>query len=140
MDYELMEDKDLLDRIAPTRGREPFWSTSEADLRTVEAIRKRYPNKIVYVKGKMQPLGDDEEDLFDEGVSARYPAEAGVVDTLRDPEVEEVGIRVYSRPRWQVKYMMAKAKFMLVTEENSMRREELKAVLKEEEGLAVRTT
>jgi hypothetical protein len=134
LDYDLMEDEDLMDRLPPIRGRVPFWSTSEADLKTVEAIRKRYPHRhAMYVKGRIQM--DDSDDDFDEGVSERYPAEGVVMDELMG---EDGVVGIVSRPRWQVKYMMAKAKFMLVTEENTMRREELKALMREEQELHAR--
>jgi hypothetical protein len=136
LDTELMEDEDLVDRVAPIRGREPFWATSESDLRAVEAIRKRHPHKNPnYFKGKLQPAGDDSDDSFDEQVSGRYPVKPTLIDEIPDPETPERNMAVLSRPRWQVKYMMAKAKFMLVTEENSMRREELRALIREEAEL-----
>lgn len=50
-----------------------------------------------------------------------------------DPSGEDVP--VMSRSRWQAKYVMAKAKLMLVDEENKMRREELAFWLAEEERI-----
>ena len=48
------------------------------------------------------------------------------------PENPKLIIPVMSRSKWQARYMMGKAKVMLLSEENEMRRKELERTLREE--------
>ena len=48
------------------------------------------------------------------------------------PENPKVILPVMSHTKWQARYMMGKAKVMLLSEENEMRRKELERTLREE--------
>ncbi|EIW71961.1 hypothetical protein TREMEDRAFT_58104 [Tremella mesenterica DSM 1558] len=84
-------------------------------------------------------LGKEEEinselDDFDEGVGNVYQHIPPIIGMVPDPDDPEREVPVYGRSKWQVKWLMAKAKFMLLVEENQMRRMDLNDVrLKEEE-------
>lgn len=118
-DVELMEDTDLMDVLPRIRTRQKFWTVTGDDLHRVERLRERHPRG-----------GEEESDeSFDEGMGMRYPM---------DPVVQGIGIdeggemNVGSRTRSQVRFIVAKAKLMLVDEENAMRRRELKELMDQE--------
>lgn len=111
----LYEDSDLKDVIANLRSADPFWTVTAQDLLAHEEIRRRFPHKID------PELPSDDE--FDEGVQHRFPPRPELIQVMEDQGTE---LHMLSRPRWQVKYVMAKAKLMLVEEENRMRRRQLK--------------
>jgi hypothetical protein len=112
----LYQDIDLADVVTSIQQSEPWWYITPTDARLADSIRQRYP------RPPTPPL--EEDDDFDEGVSRTFPAETAVTGIMETDTGEEV--RVLTRPRWQVKYVMAKAKLMLVDEENKMRRAQLK--------------
>lgn len=112
----LYQDIDLADVMTSIQQSEPWWYITPTDARVADSIRQRYP--------RPPTPPHEEDDEFDEGVSRAYPAAPTVTGVMDTGTGEEV--RVLTRPRWQVKYIMAKAKLMLVDEENKMRRAQLK--------------
>lgn len=126
-DADLLEDEEVAEVLPRLRRREMFWSTTEEDHRLVKAVRDRHPRGGHKGKGR----DEDSVDSFDEGVGARYPVQPGVVGMMADQDEAGGGkeVDVMGRPRWQVRYIMGKAKLMLVEEENSMRRRELRDLM-----------
>lgn len=121
----LYEDSDLKEVIDNIRSSEPFWTVTPQDLLANEEIRRRFPHK--------PDLDIPSDDEFDDGVSLRYPPRPELIQVMEDQGTE---LRMLSRPRWQVKYVMAKAKLMLVEEENRMRRRQLKEWERMEEKMS----
>ena len=122
----LYEDVDLTEVLNSITSNKSFWTISKRDEEALQAIRRIYPQSN-------RPNELESEDEFDEGVSKRYPTIPEPVALMSDDTGSE--IRVLSRPRWQVKYVMAKAKLMLVEEENRMRREQLRDWMEREEAM-----
>jgi hypothetical protein len=123
----LYEDIDLADVMTSVHSSTPFWTITKRDVEALETIRRLYPQHPH--PGPDEPESEDE---FDEGVSRNYPA---VPETVAVAEEGGAEVRVLSRPRWQVKYVMAKAKLMLVEEENRMRRVQLRDWMEREEAM-----
>ena len=113
------------------RRREAFWTTTEDDHRFVKVLRDHHP------RGQSRVQEGDSEDSFDEGAGARYERNPRAVGKVPDPEEGGFGkeVEVMSRSRWQVRYIMGKAKLMLVEEENAMRRRELKELMELEQRM-----
>lgn len=126
---ELEQDPDLADVIPRLANRKTFW---HADIRHAQALhefRKRFPRSS----------GDAEVDsgvLSDDNAAQRYPPVSQLHTTMPDPADARFEALLFTRSRWQVRYIMAKAKLMLVEEENVMRRNELSSVLQVEQSLA----
>ena len=119
-DADLMADEDVAKVLPRLRGRETFWSTTEEDHRLVKLVRERHPRGQSRLKGGER---EDSDDSFDGGVGVRYAVEPEVERVVVEPEGE---IDVLGRSRWQTRFIVAKAKLMLVEEENRMRRSELR--------------
>ena len=121
-DADLFEDEDIAEVLPRLRKRVVFWSTTEEDHQLVKLLRSRHPRR--------NRREEDSEDSFDEGIGARYELESRVIGMARDPDLDEGGlgkeVEVLGRSRWQVRYIMSKAKLMLAEEENAMRRRELR--------------
>jgi len=122
---DLAKDPDLEEVVLRVRAKNrqritPITDDEEAALRYV---RERRPGA-----GKKRRVrrkdGASDSDEFDEGAAKRYPVDRTVEAYMLD-ENRETEVPVMSRSRWQAKYIMAKAKLMLVDEENKMRRDEL---------------
>lgn len=111
----LYEDADLSEVVSLIKNTKPFWPITQADAALAESIRKRYPQKRI--------PANESDDEFDDRVSSQYPCDPQLVGRTLEGDTE---VHVLTRPRWQVRYIMAKAKLMLVEEENRMRRDQLK--------------
>ncbi len=120
-DLDLIEDEEVAEVLPRVRRREMFWTTSEDDERLVKMVRDRYPRGLGKLKGRAE---DGSEDSFDEGVGGRCDLGPKVENLMTDPE-DGKEVELMTRPGWQIKFIMAKAKLMLVEEENAMRRREL---------------
>ena len=117
----LYEDADLSEVVSLIKNTKPFWPITAADAALADSIRKRYPQKRI--------PATDSDDEFDDRVSLQYPRDPQLVARTMEGETE---VHVLTRPRWQVRYIMAKAKLMLVEEENRMRRDQLKEWMERE--------
>ena len=111
----LYEDADLSEVVSLIKSTKPFWPITSADAALADSIRKRHPQKRI--------PAHESDDEFDDRVSSQYPRDPQLVGRTMEGDTE---IHVLTRPRWQVRYIMAKAKLMLVEEENRMRRDQLK--------------
>jgi hypothetical protein len=122
---DLAKDGDLEEVVLRVRAKNRH--RIEAETRDEEAslryVRARRPGAGRKRRSRKHDGGSD-SDPFDEGASARYPITRTVEAHFYD-EKTEADVPVMSRSRWQAKYIMAKAKLMLVDEENKMRRDEL---------------
>jgi hypothetical protein len=149
VDEDLMLDPDLRDVLPRIRKREVFWVTTEEDARAMKAIRNLHPRRIpastpsTARAGKSKGKGkaaaaqgaqdlSDGYDSFDEGVG-EVMGDANVIGIALDDDGMEVP--VLGRGRWQSRYIMAKAKMMLVDEENLMRKDELRRLMEMESSL-----
>jgi hypothetical protein len=115
-----MLDDDIAEVLPRLRTR-AMLELSEDDEPAIQEIRTRYPRR--------SPFAIDDS-VFDEGVSIDAPL---VPETIPHPTDHMASIT--GRSKWQVKYLMAKAKLMLVEEENLLRRRELLDLQKREETL-----
>ena len=122
-DAELLVDEDMVEVLERLRKRETFWVYSDDDDDAVATLRSTYPRPTLTAEP------DPYEDGFDEGVSSVVPLHAKEEGTMPNPEDPRELLSVVGRSKWQVKYVMAKAKLMLVEEENLLRRRELKSLL-----------
>ncbi|CAK9782408.1 hypothetical protein CC85DRAFT_279850 [Cutaneotrichosporon oleaginosum] len=124
-DRDLAKDDDLAEVIVRLRSRDrvhfkPANAEEEAAMRYMRETRPGgAPARNR--RGRKNAVSDSDE--FDEGAGKKYPNKRKVEGYLIDQGDNEVPMM--SRSRWQAKYVMAKAKLMLVDEENKMRRDEL---------------
>jgi len=124
---ELNNDEDLAMVLPRLFGRQTFWEGSDDDepaLDLVREVRRR--------DQRSPPSGmlEDEYDSLDEMMPPMGPVR--VMGETEHPDGQEVVVPVMSRSRNQARFMMAKAKVMLLAEENEMRRKELEATMNEE--------
>ncbi|KAL1412369.1 hypothetical protein Q8F55_000114 [Vanrija albida] len=144
---DLAKDEDLSEVIHRLRSRDRvlFKAANADEEAALRYVRERRPGGAPTKRGgrakgrKSGAAGADEDKNdsdpgsdFDEGASKRYPLERQVEGYMVDPQGDSE-LAVMGRSRWQAKYIMAKAKLMLVDEENKMRRDELAFWLEEEE-------
>ena len=127
----LQQDADITEVMRNLKNSVPFWEVTAEDIKAAQVIRARYPRVG-------HSPEEDVEDKFDEGVSKRFPAALEVTGSAPSPDEPGVDLRVLSRPQWQVKYIMAKAKLMLVEEENRMRKDMLRDIMEMERALRKR--
>lgn len=121
--------------------RERFWNDSEDDEPALDLVRdkrrrlRRTPPRPPYstnIDGEEYEYGNEYEyDSLDEEIPPMESTQRIVAETLV-PENPKMIIPVMSRTKWQARYMMGKAKVMLLSEENEMRRKELERTLREE--------
>lgn len=124
-DRDLAKDDDLAEVIVRLRSRDrinyrPENAEEEA---AVRFMRESRPGGAPAKSRRGRRNAGSDSDEFDEGAGKRYPLERTVEGYMLDQADNEVPLM--SRSRWQAKYVMAKAKLMLVDEENKMRRDEL---------------
>ena len=126
---DLVKDDDLCDVVQRlySRDRISYKPSSEDEKTALKYMRDSRPGGAPSrrrggPRGGKRPGSDSDE--FDEGVSKRFPPDRTVEGYMTDP-AGDAELPVMSRNRWQAKYIMAKAKLMLVEEENKMRRDEL---------------
>ena len=144
-DADLLGDEDVAEVLPRLRRREPFWATTSEDHRLVKMIRDRHPrsghlnriNKDKKGRGNDHVHEHDSDDSFDEGIGARYPIRPQLERLIQDPEKIGREAELMNRPKSQVRLIMAKAKLMLVEEENSMRRRELRDLMEMERMMAL---
>lgn len=151
---DLAKDEDLAEVIHRLRSRDRvvFKAANPDEEAALRYVRERRPGGAPTKRGgrakgrksgaaaggaggdddKADNKTNDSGSEFDEGASKRYPVERAVEGYMVDPSGEGE-LAVMGRSRWQAKYIMAKAKLMLVDEENKMRRDELAFWLEEEE-------
>ena len=130
-DADLVDDEDIGEVVRKVRKRETFWSTTEDDHRLVKLLRERHPRGRSRIKAGEK---DDSDDSFDHGIGAGYAVEPAVERVVVDPDGE---VEVLGRSRWQIRFIVAKAKLMLVDEENRMRRRELEDLMELERRMKV---
>lgn len=147
-DNELMQDPEIANVLPTIRGRAgmQFWVPSNDDLAAVKIIRDTYPRKGRSKRKRAgsgsrgDPMQVDGEsgDSFDEGAGDNFVDDPGPMGNIQDPTTGET-LSVLDRSRWQVKYITAKVKLMLVEEENNMRKEDLRIAIQDavEAGLRV---
>jgi hypothetical protein len=107
-----------------------FWTESDDDEPALELVRDRRARER-----QSPPYRANEEDY--DSLDEEMPPISleRVVAETPHPEDPSVLLPVISRSSWQARYMMGKAKVMLLSEENEMRRRELKAAMEEEADL-----
>ncbi|WVR00125.1 hypothetical protein IAU59_007267 [Kwoniella sp. CBS 9459] len=156
VDEDLLLDDDLAEVLPRIRRREVVKPFGE-EIQAMEYIHKLYPRpqassstagkgKPTKSKGKSKKAGPASAsasasiangqgsgptaDPMDEPPShLLIPPEAELLQTIPDPEIPGGEIDVLGRSEWQARYVMVKARLMLVEEENAMRRAELKELL-----------
>lgn len=122
---ELNNDEDLSSVLPRLFGRQTFWNDSDDDEPALDLIRD------VRSRGRQIPQeAEDEYDSLDEMIPPIGPVR--VIGETSHPDDPEVVVPVTSRSRYQARFMMAKAKVMLLAEENEMRRKELESTMNEE--------
>lgn len=121
---DLAKDPDLEEVVLRVRARDRqrIMPDNEDEDAVLRYVRDRRPGAGKKRRARKKDGSDSDE--FDEGASKRYPLERAVDAYMLD-ETRETEVPVMGRSRWQAKYIMAKAKLMLVDEENKMRRDEL---------------
>ncbi len=124
-DRDLAKDEDLSDVIVRLRSRDrihfkPANAEEEAAMRFMRETR---PGGAPARNRRGRKNAASDSDEFDEGAGKKYPSQRKVEGYVIDQGDNQVPMM--SRSRWQAKYVMAKAKLMLVDEENKMRRDEL---------------
>lgn len=124
---DLATDVDLGSVLPRLVRRQKFWQDSDDDEPALDLVREKRRR----LKGTPPYRADgDDYDSLDEDMppigSQRVVAETAL------PEHPGAVMPVLSRTRWQARYMMSKAKIMLLSEENDMRRKELESTLREE--------
>ena len=120
-DRMLMEDPDLSDVIPRLRARQRFWTTTDDDERILAEVRARFPRARRGAK-----------DDFDLGRADEYPEHCQDESEARDADGK---VTLVGRSQWQVRYIVAKAKLMLVEEENAMRKQQLLELMDQETKL-----
>ncbi|ORX40550.1 hypothetical protein BD324DRAFT_647476 [Kockovaella imperatae] len=127
-DKILMDDADLIDVLPRLRNRKRFWTITEDDEKVLAAIRSRYP----------RPPSDSREydEEFDLGRSRDFPERCpeDIQSQAHEPPSDSQVIFM-GRSQWQVRYIIAKAKLMLVEEENAMRKAQLMELMEQEAQL-----
>lgn len=124
---ELNNDEDLSSVLPRLFGRHTFWEGSDDDEPALDLIRG------IRTRDRRPPpsgVAEEEYDSLDEMIPPIGPVR--VIGETEHPDGSEVVVPVMSRSRHQARFMMAKAKVMLLAEENDMRRKELEATLSEE--------
>lgn len=124
-DRDLAKDEDLGEVIVRLRSRDRIHYRAETkeEQAAVRFMRESRPGGAPAKSRRGRRNAGSDSDEFDEGAGKRYPLERKVDGYMLDSADNEVPLM--SRSRWQAKYVMAKAKLMLVDEENKMRRDEL---------------
>lgn len=123
----LSTDVDLGSVLPRLRQRDQFWTESDDDQPALDLVRERR----LRMKRSPPPYPDDiEYDSLDEEIPAMGSPRMVAETTL--PEDPTTPLPVMSRTKWQARYMMSKAKVMLLSEENEMRRRDLEKTLMEE--------
>jgi hypothetical protein len=124
---ELNNDEDLSSVLPRLFGRHTFWEVSDDDEPALDLIRD------VRARDRRPPppgIAEEEYDSLDEMIPPIGVVR--VVGETEHPENPEIVVPVMSRSRYQARFMMAKAKVMLLAEENEMRRKELEVTMNEE--------
>lgn len=131
-DKDLAKDHDLEEVVMRVHGpdRVRYVAETANEQSAMRYVRERRPGAGKKRRVRRNKDGSD-SDEFDEGASKRFPLERTIEGWMMD-EARETEVPVMGRSRWQAKYIMAKAKLMLVDEENKMRRDELTFWLAEE--------
>lgn len=124
-DRDLAKDDDLAEVVVRLRSRDRILYRAEnaEEEAAVRFMRESRPGGAPAKSRRGRRNAGSDSDEFDEGAGKRYPLERKVEGYMLDAADNEVPLM--SRSRWQAKYVMAKAKLMLVDEENKMRRDEL---------------
>jgi hypothetical protein len=124
---ELNNDEDLSSVLPRLFGRHTFWEGSDDDEPALDLIRD------IRTRDRRPPpagVTEEEYDSLDEMIPPIGPVR--VIGETEHPDGSEMAVPVMSRSRCQARFMMAKAKVMLLAEENEMRRKELEATMNEE--------
>ena len=119
---ELLFDEDIAEVLPRLRSRQAFWTLDEDDQAAIARVRAAFPRPSLHAS-------PEHEDGFDEGVSGNLPVRAIEEGTMPNPENPRELLSVVGRSKWQAKYIMGKAKLMLVEEENLLRRRELQELM-----------
>ncbi|OCF41361.1 hypothetical protein I317_04842 [Kwoniella heveanensis CBS 569] len=150
VDADLLLDDDLAEVLPRIRRREVLTPFGE-EIQAMEYIHRLYPRHSslstntnargktkskAAAKSKKAPAdpipagGLPIADPMDAPpAELTIPPEAELLQTIPDPEIPGGEIDVLGRSEWQARYVMVKARLMLVEEENAMRRAELKELL-----------
>lgn len=123
-------DVDLGNVLRRLVRRTQFWYESDDDEPALDTIREK---RARYRQSPPPPPHDEDYDSLDEEIPDFGPPRVVAQTTL--PEDPTTKVAVMSHSKWQARYMMSKAKVMLLSEENEMRRKELERTLQEEMDL-----
>jgi hypothetical protein len=123
-------DVDLAAELPRLCARTAFWVESDDDEPALDLVREYRARERASPPYR---AGEEDYDSLDEEMPPIHPER--VVAETTHPDDNCVILPVLSRSNWQARYMMGKAKVMLLSEENDMRRRELMAALEEEADL-----
>lgn len=129
---DLTTDEDLASVLPRLFERQTFWQGSDDDepaLNLVRDVRARER------QGPPYGVEEEEYDSLDEMIPP--VSHVRVVGETGHPDGSDTVVPVMSRSKHQARFMMAKAKVMLLAEENEMRRKELEMTMREEIDLDI---
>jgi hypothetical protein len=124
---DLGTDEDLSSVLPRLFDRQTFWQGSDDDepaLNLVRDVRARER------QGPPYGVEEEEYDSLDEMIPP--VSNVRVVGETGHPDGSDTVVPVMSRSKYHARFMMAKAKVMLLAEENEMRRKELESTMREE--------
>ncbi|WWC72082.1 uncharacterized protein I206_106042 [Kwoniella pini CBS 10737] len=121
-DEDLLLDEDIAEVLPRIRKREILNPTFE-EIEALNYLRSIFPRQILDSKN---PIPDS---LDEPPSELGIPEEAQLIQSVPDPDIPGGELDLLGRSEWQARYIMIKARLMLVEEENSMRRMELLQLL-----------
>ncbi|WVW86250.1 hypothetical protein I302_108292 [Kwoniella bestiolae CBS 10118] len=128
-DEDLMLDEDLAEVLPRIRARDQLNPTIE-EVEVLSYLRSIFPRET------LDPKDPTPDSLDDPPPELAIPEEAQLLQSIPDPELPGGELDLLGRSEWQARYIMIKARLMLVEEENNMRRMELAREF-ERDGMAV---
>ncbi|WWC91788.1 uncharacterized protein L201_006735 [Kwoniella dendrophila CBS 6074] len=128
-DEDLLLDEDLAEVLPKIRKRELLVPSIE-EIEALSYLRSIFPRQNLSLNST-NPLEID-HNLDDPPIELNIPEESQLIQTIQDPDIPQGELDLLGRSQWQAKYIMIKARLMLVEEENTMRRMELIQLLQQE--------
>ncbi|OCF77388.1 hypothetical protein I204_01376 [Kwoniella mangroviensis CBS 8886] len=117
-DEDLLLDEDLAEVLPRKRNRDHLNPTTE-EIEVLSYLRSIFPREA------LDPKDPTPDSLDDPPAELGIPEEAQLLQSVPDPDLPGGELDLLGRSEWQARYIMIKARLMLVEEENNMRRLEL---------------
>nr|XP_018260799.1 uncharacterized protein I303_06515 [Kwoniella dejecticola CBS 10117]OBR82957.1 hypothetical protein I303_06515 [Kwoniella dejecticola CBS 10117] len=117
-DEDLILDDDIAEVLPRIRKRE-MMNPSPEEIEALSYVRSIFPRQT------LDPTNPIPDPLDEPPTELGIPEEAQLLQTIPDRENPGAELDLLGRSEWQARYIMIKARLMLVEEENSMRRMEL---------------